>query len=177
MDSSTRIEPTNFTNMKNFVAEAVSNFMIQANSTRVGLIQFATLATIKIALGSIGHIDQLKTAISGTNYTGVGERIFEAFNLVPAALINARVSEGIPSVVIALTDQIGNRAVEEAVKLHQQNIQIYSVGIGARIDGFEVDLQNTASDPNYVFRITNFSSSSFTDKLRPIWQTVCTSKF
>ena len=146
--------------------------MIQANSTRVGLIQFAGSATIKIALGSIGHIDQLKTVINGTNYTGSGDRLIQGLQLVPTALINARISEGIANVVVVLTDHIGDPAVTAAERLHQQDFQIFSVVIG-----FQEKLQNIASDSNYAFKITDFSSNSFIDKLRPLWQTVCTSKF
>ena len=175
LDSSGSVRSVNFNNMKNFVAEIVSNFMIQANSTRVGVIQFSNTPIIEIVLGSIDSINDLKTAINNINYIGGGTNVAAALNLVPTALINARANEGIPSVVILLTDEISSQTVEAAIPLHEQDIQIYAIGFGNNIN--EELLQNTASDPNYAFitDFTNFDSS--TNKLRPLWQTVCTSKF
>ena len=175
LDSSGSVGDTSFNNMKHFVAEIVSNFMIQANSTRVGVIQFSDTPKIEIVLGSIDSINILKRAINNIVYIGSQTNVVAALNLVPTVLINARANEGIPSVVILLTDQTSEPTVKAAIALHEQEIQIYAIGFGNSIN--ETQLQNTASDPNYAF-ITDFTNSdSSTNKLRPIWQTVCTSKF
>ena len=174
LDSSGSVMASNFKNMKDFVANIISNFMIQANSTRVG-VQFSKTSTTEIVLGSIDNINDLKTAISNIVYIDRSTNVAAALDLVPTALINARASEGIASVVILLTDEISPQTVEAAIPLHEQDIQIYAIGFGNNIN--EELLQNTASDPNYAFitDFTNFDSS--TNKLRPLWQTVCTSKF
>ena len=171
LDSSGSVMASNFKNMKDFVANIISNFMIQANSTRVG-VQFSKTSTTEIVLGSIDNINDLKTAINNIMNIRRDTDVAAALNLVLSALINARASEGIPSVVILLTDETSEQTVEAAIALHEQDIQIYAIGFGNSIN--EEQLQNTASDPNYAFRITDVS---FNDKLRPIWQTVCTSKF
>lgn len=169
LDSSGSVELANFNNMKNFVANITSNYMIQANSTRVGVIQFSDTPIIEIMLGSIDNINILKTAINNITYIDLGTNVTAALKLVPTALINARANEGIPSVVILLTDETSKQTMETAIALHEQDIQIYAIGFGDNIN--ETQLQNTASDPNYAFNSTDFS---FIDKLRPIWQTVCT---
>ena len=64
MDSSGSIGSANFDTMQNFVVNVIKNFEIRANSTRVGVIRYASSANIIIPLGSINNAEQLSTAIN-----------------------------------------------------------------------------------------------------------------
>ena len=178
LDSSGSIGSENFVTMKNFVANVIANFEIRANSTRVGLILFSSNASIEIPLGSINNAQQLTTAINSVVYIGSVTSTDLALDLVPIAFINARVNEGIPRVVILLTDgqsSYPTLTAQAAARVHNESIEVYSVGIGSGIN--ETELQIIASDPSYVYLITNFSAEAFAEELRPLQLTACTSKF
>ena len=178
LDSSGSIGSGNFITMKNFVANVITNFEIRANSTRVGLIQYSDIASIEIPLGSINNAQQLTIAINSVVYISSGTSTDLALDLVPTAFINARVNEGIPRVVILLTDGRSNNptlTAQAAARVHNENIEVYSVGIGEGID--ETELHIIASDPSYVYLITDFSPEAFAEELRPLQLTACTSKF
>ena len=152
--------------------------MIRDNSTRVGLIPFTDTASILIPLGSINNTQQLTTAINNIVYLRGGTRTDLALDLVPTAFSNARVNEGIPRVVILLTDGRSNNptlTAQAATRVHNDNIEVYSVGIGSGIN--EAELHIIASDPSYVYLITDFSPEAFAEELRPLQLTACTSKF
>ena len=177
LDSSGSIRSFNFVTMKNFVANVTANFEIRANSTHVGLIRFSDTASILIPLGSINNVQQLTTAINNVLYTRGGTRTDLALDLVPTAFNNSRINEGIPHVVILLTDGQSNEptlTAQAAHRVHNDNIEVYSVGIGDGIN--KTELQIIASDPNYVYLITDFSPEAFADELRPLQLTACTSK-
>ena len=176
LNSSGNVGSFNFVTMKNFVANVVTNFQIRANSTSVGLILFFFNASIEIPLGSINNAQQLTTAINSVDYISGYTRTNLALNLVPTAIINARVNEGIPRVVILLTDGQSNEptlTAQAAPRVHD-NIEVYSVGIGSGIN--EAELQIIASDPSYVYLITDFPPEAFAEELRPLQLTACTSK-
>ena len=178
MDSSGSIGSANFYTMQNFVVNVIENFEIRANSTRVGVIQYASSANIIIPLGSINNAEQLSTAIYSITYISGSTSTNLALDLVPIAFANARNNQGIPHIVILLTD--GNSdsptlTAQAAVKVHDDNIEVYSIGIGFGVN--EAELLAIASDPNYVYRVTDFSSDSFAEKLRPLQLTACTSEF
>ena len=156
LDSSGSIGSFNFATMKNFVANVIANFEIRANSTRVGLIQYSDTASIEILLGSINNVQQLTTAINSIVYIGSGTSTDLALDLVPNAFINARVKEGIPRVMILLTDGQSNNptlTAQAAARVHNNNIEVYSVGIGSGIS--ETELQIIASNPSYIYLITD----------------------
>ena len=164
--------------MKNFVADVITYFVIRDNSTRVGLIRFTDTASILIPLGSINNTQQLTIAVNNIVYIGGGTRTDLALDLVPTAFINTRVNEGIPRVVILLTDGRSNEptlTAQAAPRVHNDNIEVYSVGIGSGIN--EAELQIIASDPSYVYLITDFSPEAFAEELRPLQLTACESRF
>ena len=178
LDSSGSIGSFNFVTMKNFVANVTANFEITANSTRVGLIRFSDTASILIPLGSNNNTQQLTTAINSVVYIGGNTRTDLALDLVPTAFNNSRINEGIPRVVILLTDGRSNNptlTAQAAPRVHNDSIEVYSVGIGEGID--ETELHIIASDPSYVYLITDFSPEAFAEELRPLQLTACTSKF
>ena len=178
LDSSGSVGSSNFANLRNFVVDVIAQFEIRANSTRVGVIRYASSAAIVIQLGSINNVQQLTTAINNIAFTGGGTSTHAALDLVPTAFVNARINEGTPRVVILITDGLSNNptlTAEAATRVHNENIIVYAVGIGSNVN--EVELQAIASDSRFVFRITDFTPGAFAEELRPLQMTACTSKF
>ena len=162
--------------MRSFVAKVIAHFEIRANSTRVGVILFSNTPDIVISLGSINNVQELTTAINRIDDSGDEARTDLALDMVPTAFNNSRIDEGIPSVVILLTDNRSNNptlTAQAAARVHNENIEVYSVGIGDGIN--KTELQIIASDPSYVYLITDFSPEAFTEELRPLQLTACTS--
>ena len=178
LDSSGSVGSSNFANLRNFVVDVIAQFEIRANSTRVGVIRYASSAAIVIQLGSINNVQQLTTAINNIAFTGGGTSTHAALDLFPTAFVNARINEGTPRVVILITDGLSNNptlTAEAATRVHNENIIVYAVGIGSNVN--EVELQAIASDSRFVFRITDFTPGAFAEELRPLQMTACTSKF
>ena len=175
LDASGSIGSSNFVTMKDFVKSVVSNFEIGADKTRVGVIRFASLASIVIPLGSINNALQLNNSITNINYTRGGTATHLALNLLHAAFSNARTSQGIPRVAIVFTDSRSNSpssTIQAAQAVHSAGVVVYSFGIGNNVDDDE--LKAIASSD--VFVISNFSSSQFAAKLLQLQTTTCTSK-
>ena len=179
LDSSGSIGSSNFVTMKNFTKNIVSNFDIGDNKTRIGIIEFASNASIILSLGSINDINQLSSFIDNIAYLyGGSTRTDLALNLLPTAFSTARTSQGIPRVAVVFTDGYSNQpqlTITAAQAIHSTGITVYALGIGGGIHVNELNAIATSS--NNVFLISNFSPSQFAAILLPLRVTACTSKF
>ena len=177
LDASGSIGPGNFVTMKDFVNNIISKFEIGADKTRVGVIRYASSASIVIPLGSINNDLLLNTSIANIVYTGGLTATYLALNLLDTAFSNARTSQGVPRVAIVFTDGKSNSpslTIQAAQAVHSTGIVVYSFGIGSGIDINE--LNAVASSSSNVFVISNFSPSQFATKLVPLQTSSCTSK-
>ena len=179
LDASGSVGSSNFVTMKDFVKSIISSFEIGADKTRVGVIRFASSASIVIPLGSVNNASQLNTSIDNIVYTGGGTATHLALNLLETAFNNSRASQGVPRVAIVFTDGLSNSqssTAQAAQAIHAaNNIIVYSFGIGG---GVNVDELNViASSSSNVFLISNFSPSQFAAQLLPLQTTACTSKY
>ena len=177
LDASGSIGSSNFVRMKDFVKSVVSNFEIGDDKTRVGVIRYASSASIIIPLGSTDDSLLLNNSITNIIYTGGGTATHLALNLLDIAFSNARTSQGVPRVAIVFTDGRSNSpslTVQAAQAVHSTGIVVYSFGIGNNVDADE--LNAIASSSSNVFVISDFSPSQFADKLLPLQTSACTSK-
>ena len=180
MDSSGSIGSSDFQTAKSFVSNLAKSFLDGQNSTRIGVVRFASSASIQISLGSMLNANEIVRAINNIRYTGgdTGTHDHLALDLVEIIFSNnARDNQGIPQVAILLTDEQSNDmslTVAAANRVHSANIQVYSFGIGFNTNSAE--LQAIASDASYVYHIDNFAPASFAAELRPLQLTACTSK-
>ena len=177
LDASGSIGRRSFVTMKDFVKSIVTNFEIGADKTRVGIIRFASSASIVIPLGSINNALILNTSITNIAYTDGETATHLALNLLDTAFSNARTSQGVPRVAIVFTDGQSNSSsltIQAAQAVHSTGIVVYSFGIGRGVDNNE--LNAIASSCSNVFFISSFSPSQFTTELLPLQTTICTSK-
>ena len=178
LDASGSVGILHFVTMKSFVKTIISNFEIGADKTSVGVIRFASSASIVIPLGSINNAAQLNNSITNIYYTNGGTATHLALNLLQTAFNNSRTSQGVPQVAIVFTDGQSNSpssTAQAAQLVHDAGIVVYSFGIGSGIDTTE--LNAIASSSNNVFVISNFSPSQFAAKLLPLQTSACTSKY
>ena len=177
LDASGSIGSSNFVTMKDFVNNIISKFEIGADKTRVGVIRYASSASIVIPLGSINNDLLLNTSITNIAYTSGGTATHLALNLLDTAFSNARTSQGVPRVAIVFTDGQSNYpslTIRAAQAVHLTGIVVYSFGIGGGVNNDE--LNAIASSSSNVFVISNFSPSQFATKLVPLQTSACTSK-
>ena len=80
LDASGSIGSANFVRMKNFTKNVISNFDIGDNGTRVGIIRYASRASIILSLGSINNANGLNTFIDSIWYTRGGTATHSALN-------------------------------------------------------------------------------------------------
>ena len=178
LDASGSVGISHFVTMKSFVKTIISNFEIGANKTRVGVIRFASSASVVIQLGSINNAGQLSSSITNIYYTSGGTATHRALYLLDTAFSNARRSQGVPRVAIVFTDGQSNSpysTARAAQVVHDAGIVVYSFGIGSGVNLNE--LNTIASSSNNVFVISNFSPSQFAAKLLPLQTSACTSKY
>ncbi|EGD78970.1 hypothetical protein PTSG_11807 [Salpingoeca rosetta] len=148
-----------------FVSQVTTYFTIGEHDTRVAVATFASGATVNIRLNDHFDGDALRDAIAdipypqGQTYTSLGLRavrqdiLTEANGMRPA-------SEGVPRVLVVLTDgnsQPSYDPATEASILHDQNVNVFAIGVGSSIS--QSQLEDIASDPDarHVFNLRSFS--------------------
>ena len=178
LDASGSVGSANFVTMKNFMKNVISNFNIGDDGTRIGIIRYASSASIILSLGSINNTNGLNTFIDNIVYTGGGTATHSALNLLSIAFNTSRTDQGIPRVAIVFTDGQSNYptlTAQAAQSVHASTgIIVYSFGIGSGVNTNE--LNTIASSPSNVFLISSFSADDFAALLLPLRTTACTSK-
>nr|ABX90059.1 hedgling [Amphimedon queenslandica] len=151
----------------NFLSKVVEFFKIGANKTQVGLITYSTHAYVQFDLNDYHSKSTILNRISRIYYTGgwtaTALGLFQAGVILnPQQMRGARpISQGVPRVVILLTDGRSNRVPidEVAPSLHDFGIQVYTVGVG---NIYLPELKFIASDPDpyHIFLLDSFSDAS-----------------
>ena len=178
LDASGSIGSSNFQLMKNYIINMLAAFNISPVNTRVGVIRYASSASIVVPLGLYGNYFQLRSAINSIRYTGGHTYTNLALNLLSTAFTTARVDEGIPRVAIVFTDGRSTNAaatVQAAQRVHNAGIYVYSFGIGSGISSTELTAI-ASSGQNNVFYVSSFSASNFQGVLKQLQVSTCTSK-
>ena len=153
IDDSSSVGSSNFKKMIQFCKDVVSGFNISPTQSRIGVLKFSYDAHIQFHLKShlqkghvLSHIGKVSHGHGNTHTEKalklLREEMFQEKN-------GARPQNlGIPRVAIVLTDgksSAGALTVQEAKKVHEAGITVYSVGVGKDIDRKE--LQTIASQP------------------------------
>ena len=148
-----------------FVSQVTSFFTIAENRTRVAVATFATGATVNIFLDDYSDGDELRAAIAeipypqGQTYTSLGLRAVRQQILVEERGMRES-SKGIPRVLVVLTDGNSQPSYDpkiEASILHDQNVNVFAIGVGTSIS--QSQLEDIASDPDmhHIFHLRSFS--------------------
>lgn len=166
----------------NFLENVVNFFTIGANETQVGLITYSTYAHVQFDLDDFHSkkaiIDKISTIGYPAGWTATALGLFQAGVILnPTEKRGARpISDGIPRIVVLITDGKSNRYPIDkvATSLHDFGIQVYTLGIG---NIYLPELKFIASDPDpyHVFLLDSFNDAEgFVDLLSI---TTCESKW
>ena len=179
LDASGSVGLANFNNMINFVATLTLTLNVGPLRTHVGVVRYSLSAQLLIKLGSISDPTQLDNAIRNIHYTGRNTATGTAIDLAhQQGFLSSRHSQGIPSVMMVLTDGKTNAGVDPSIPAAvtiADGIHILAVGIGSEVDIAE--LNSIASDLNSVFLINSFSQEDFDKVVKPLQNASCSSKY
>ena len=161
--------------MLSFATDVASGFEFGTNGAQFGVVTFATMATLDIRLGEFSDPTSFSRALMRISYKATRTNTAMALELA-AQEINDRGREGIPHVIIVLTDGRSDdpQATQTQASLAQnQGIRILGVGIGSEIDIRELNGISSDPDEDHVFLISDFSESSFSSLLGPLVRETC----
>ena len=183
MDESGSVGYTNYQSMKQFVHNTVDAFDIGTDQTQVGVISYSSYAQARFYLNSYHNKSALLTAIDNLPYDSGGTNTAGGIDLLRQQGFTETnggrpQTRAIPRVAVVITDGYSNSysaTVAAAQSAHDEDITIFSVGIGSNVNINE--LNAIASDPSYVSTITGFDTSQFDALQTIITNEACTSKY
>lgn len=164
LDSSNSIWGPHFRKQLQFVKDVVSMFEIEENTTRIGVVTYGSnirrefylneFSTKSGVLSAINRIRQMRGYATHTNKAlkFMRERMFSATH-------GAR--ENVARIGIVLTDgQSSNMlmTVWEASKAKKVHINLFSIGIGSRINTRELKMMASRPAREHFFKVTDFNA-------------------
>ena len=173
---------SNYQIMKDFVYDIVNAFDVGPDDVQVGLMSYSSSYTFHFYLNTYSSKKLVLTAISSLPYNNSGgTNTAGALNGVRSyAFTEANgarpTSEGVPKVVIVITDSYSNCyscTLSAAQGLHDDGYIVFAIGIsGANMQ----ELNGIASDPAYVLFIDSFDQSQLSALQISISQEACVGK-
>ncbi|XP_071104781.1 SCO-spondin-like [Haliotis cracherodii] len=167
VDTSASVGATNFNNMKNgfelFITDSFANYP----NVRVGYVMYGTSVTQSVGLYGQANQASLLTQLRSATYpVNAQENTHLGINQA-ASILNTQARSGSPKIMIVITDSLtDNQAATTtaAANARAAGITIYVIGIEASVtgsasllDNFRQELQQIASAPSIVTRISDYS--------------------
>ncbi|KAK3094138.1 hypothetical protein FSP39_024610 [Pinctada imbricata] len=161
LDSSGSVGTKNFKKMLNFVKSLVGEFVIGSTHTKVAVLTFGTHVYNQFHLNKYTTKARIQSAIDGIKYRRGWTYTYKAIKFAREESFQKGngARERSTKVAIIVTDgksQYASSTVKEAKKLREQNVIIFSIGIGNKVKIAE--LKSMASDPDssHVFTVNTF---------------------
>ena len=173
IDTSGSIGRVNFQLIREFTANLTTELIHNFPGSEVGVILFASNAHIEFNLQAHTNLSELLTAIVGLPYSGGRANTAEALILLRSAtqndILRLRGNSSRVAIVITNGRSVDQSATTSAAnELHNLRLfDVYAVGV-RRTD--LVELASIASNPDFVFFITDLTSTSLqqlTDRILP----------
>ena len=163
IDTSGSIGINRFQLIREFTANLTTELICNFPGSAVGVILFARNVRIEFNLQTHTNLSELLTAIAGLPYSGGITNTAEALTLLRSATQDnvLILRDDSSKVAIVITDgQSTNPSATSSAanELHNLGIfDVYAVGVGgANLD----ELRRIASNPDFVFFTTDFTSTS-----------------
>ncbi|XP_041101018.1 collagen alpha-6(VI) chain-like isoform X2 [Polyodon spathula] len=157
IDGSQSISQEDFKVMQQFVKEVASGFKIGKEDVRFGVAQFSTNPQKEFYLNELYSIVAIKDRIDSIKQLKQTTHIGKALKFIRSYFqpsTGSRKSQGIPQTLIVITDGHSQDLVDEAAgALRNENIEIFSIGVGS-INSFE--LLQIAGKAEHMFAVKNF---------------------
>lgn len=161
IDSSRSVRPTEFEKAKEFLQDMVDSLEIGLDSTRVGLVNYASTVQIEFPLKMYFDKSALKQALARVeplaSGTMTGMAIKTAMEKAFIAEAGARVNSAkIAKMAIVVTDGRPQDKVEEvSAAARQSGIEIYAVGVD-RADMTSLRLMASQPHEEHVFYVETY---------------------
>lgn len=144
----------------------VGGFQISSYNVRMALVTFSTSIHDKFQFGSYNSANSLQQRIETIPYDSGGTNTHLALEYARETSFSYARS-GISKIAVVITDGKSNsksKTLDEAVKLRNSGVIIFSVGVGSGVDRSE--LEGMASKSTYVFDVVTFNAlDSIREKL------------
>nr|XP_046167949.1 matrilin-4-like [Oncorhynchus gorbuscha] len=172
IDSSRSVRPHEFETMRKFMIDIIHTLDMEANATRVGVVQYSSQVQNEFSLKTHGKLQGMVKGINEIVPLAQGTMTGLAIKYVMNHAFTA--AEGdrpkVPNVAVIITDgRPQDRVAEVAAEARDKGIEIYAVGV-ARAD--MTSLRAMASPPieDHVFLVESFDliyqfGLQFQDKL------------
>ena len=175
LDNSGSVGDTNFRKVKDFVKRVIDFFNIGRDGTHVAVVTYDIDTHIEFNLVRYFTKNDLRNAVDDIDYHGyltyTGEALRDVRLNVLTAAAGMRTDDGIPKIVLLLTDGYSNgiQPYGPANDLRNTGVSIFCIGVGLLVSVSE--LNGIASDPDkdYVFRLSSFNQlASFVDRVSSV---------
>ena len=179
LDGSSSVGSSNFRNLLNFVADLTSQYNIErVNGAQFGIVLYSTTAQSVISLPQFQSRAALSNAIINIAFPGGGTSTNLAIKEVRDEFERNGRSQARRVLVIATDGQSNNPSatLSEAQLAKDDNIEIFSIGIGSGAN--QEELNSIASDPDvsHVLTIRNYTAQSFASITQSLARGICKSE-
>ncbi|XP_046373382.2 SCO-spondin-like isoform X11 [Haliotis rufescens] len=167
VDTSASVGAQNFNNMKNGIELFINDSFTNYPNVRVGYVMYGTSVTQSVGLnGQANQASLLNQLRSATYPVNAQENTHLGINQA-ASILNTQARSGSPKIMIVITDSLSDNqaaTITAANNARAAGITIYVIGIEASVtgsasllDNFRQELQQIASAPSIVTRISDYS--------------------
>ncbi|XP_076111945.1 uncharacterized protein LOC143080130 isoform X2 [Mytilus galloprovincialis] len=163
LDSSDTVGQTNFAKQLNFVKNTVNNLDVGRDKVRISTVTFSSGVHNQFFLNNYDTKANVMNAVSGIQYLPGSTDTSDALKYVTQTSFTPQHGGrgGIPHIMVLVTD--GPSITRDITKLQAQtakdnNIAIYTVGVGHGIDMDELKSVSSDPDSRYLLTADNYDS-------------------
>ncbi|XP_071104562.1 SCO-spondin-like isoform X4 [Haliotis cracherodii] len=167
VDTSASVGAQNFENMKNGIELFINDSFANYPNVQAGYVMYGTSVTQSVGLnGQANQASLLNQLRSATYPFNALENTHLGINQA-ASILNTQARSGSPKLMIVITDSLSDNqgaTITAATNARTAGITIYVIGIEASVtgsasllDNFRQELQQIASAPSIVTRISDYS--------------------
>jgi len=163
IDSSGSVGLANFESVKSFMKQMVDVFDISPVFTRVGVITYNLVSTVRFPLDKYNTSSEVKQAVDGINFQSGGTNTGQALELLrEKAFSTAR--PGVPHIAIIITDGLSSDPIATKVQarlLKEDGDVLIAIGVGNETNSEELgaiaSLDHVTGD-SAVFQVGSFQA-------------------
>lgn len=158
LDSSGSVGRGNFEKTKEFFKTMVGGFQIGPNNVRMASVTFSTVVHDTFQFNEYNSVERLRNRVLNISYDSGGTNTHLALQYARETSFSYARS-GVSKIAVVITDGQSNsrsRTMDEAEKLRNSGVIIFSVGVGSGVD--RTELEGMASKSTYVFDVVTFNA-------------------
>lgn len=158
LDSSGSVGRGNFEKTKEFFKTMVGGFQIGPNNVRMASVTFSSEVHDTFQFSEYNSVESLRNRVLNIPYDSGGTNTQRALQYARETSFSYARS-GVSKIAVVITDGKSNngpKTLDEAEKLRNSGVIIFSVGVGSGVD--RTELEGMASKSTYVFDVATFNA-------------------